>query len=234
MYKILAKVLANRLKQVLPSVIDEKQSAFLEGRNMLNSVLVVNEVIDEVKRMKKPIIFFKVDFEKAYDSVSWEYLIYMLQRLGFNHKWIGWIRECLNTAFLSVLVNGSPTDEFPMRRGLRQGDPLAPFLFTIVAEGLSGLMREAEKHNRFNSVKVGQNQVEVSLVQYADDTMFFGEASLQNVFLIKSLIRCFEVVSGLKVNFFKSKFGSIYVDQALVEDFAHLLIVHFYLFRFLI
>lgn len=221
MYKILAKVLANRVKQVLPSVIDEKQSAFLEGRNMLNSVLVVNKVIDEARRMKKPIIFFKVDFEKAYDSVSWEYLLYMLQRLGFNPKWIGWIRECLNTACLSVLVNDSPIDEFPMRRGLRQGDPLAPFLFTIVVEGLSGLMREAEKHKRFNSVKVGHSQVEVSLVQYADDTMIFGEASLQNVFLI--IIRCFEVVSGLKVNFFKSKFGSICVDQALVEDFAHLL-----------
>nr|KYP47048.1 Transposon TX1 uncharacterized [Cajanus cajan] len=186
---------------------------------MLHSVLVVSEVIDEAKRMKKPIIFFKVDFEKAYDSVSWEYLLYMLERLGFNPKWIGWIRECLNTARLSVLVNSSPTDEFPMGRGLRQGDPLAPFLFTIVAEGLSGLMREVVKHKRFNSVKVGHNQVEVSLVQYADDTMFFGEASLQNVFMIKSLIRCFEVVSGL----IKSKFGSICVDQALVEDFAHLL-----------
>nr|KYP35452.1 Transposon TX1 uncharacterized [Cajanus cajan] len=127
MYKILAKVLANRVKQVLPSVIDERrQSALLEGRNMLYSVLVVNEVIDEAKRMKKPIIFFKVDFEKAHDSVSWEYLLYMLERLGFNPKWIGWIRECLNIARLSVLVNGSPTSEFPMGRGLRQGDPLAP------------------------------------------------------------------------------------------------------------
>nr|KYP51642.1 Transposon TX1 uncharacterized [Cajanus cajan] len=136
MYKILSKVLANRIKRVLLSIIDERQSAFLEGR---------------------------------------------------------------------------------------QGDPLAPFLFTVVAEGLTGLMREAEKCKIFTGVSVGKEQVKISITQYADDTMFFGEASQENVIAIKGLLRCFELVSGLKVNFSKSKFSAIGIDIPLAESYAHLL-----------
>nr|KYP57260.1 Transposon TX1 uncharacterized [Cajanus cajan] len=142
LYKILAKILANRLKKVLPSVIDDRQSAFLEGTNLLQSVVIANETLDEVKKEKKSCTFFKVDYEKAYDSVNWEFLLYMLRRLGFDTKWIQWIRACLESAHVSVLINGSPSEEFKMSRGLRQGDPLSPFLFTIVVEGLTGLMRE--------------------------------------------------------------------------------------------
>ena len=88
MYKIVAKLLAKRLKRVLPTIINEAQSAFIEGRHLLQSVLIANEVIDEAKRSTKPCCIFKVDFEKAYDSVSWDFLIYMLNRSGFNSKWI--------------------------------------------------------------------------------------------------------------------------------------------------
>nr|KYP65910.1 Transposon TX1 uncharacterized [Cajanus cajan] len=112
MYKILSKVLANRLKRVLPSVIDERQSAFIGGRNILHSALVVNEVVDEAKRLNKPTLFFKVDYEKAYDSVCWTYLLYMLRRLGFNNLWVSWISECLMSSRVSVLVNGSPSEIF--------------------------------------------------------------------------------------------------------------------------
>ena len=88
MYKIVAKLLANRLKKVLPSIIEERQSAFIQGRHMLHSVLIANEVVDEAKRSQKPCMMFKVDYEKAYDSVSWNFLIYMLRRMGFCSKWI--------------------------------------------------------------------------------------------------------------------------------------------------
>ena len=82
-YKIVAKILANRLKNVMPFIIHERQSTFLEGRHMLHSVLIANEVVDEAKRYQKPCLVFKVDYEKAYDSVSWGFLIYMLKRMGF-------------------------------------------------------------------------------------------------------------------------------------------------------
>jgi len=88
MYKIVAKLLANRLKKIMPILIDERQSAFIEGRHLLQSVLIANEVVEEAKRSKKTCLVFKVDYEKAYDSVSWDFLVYMLRRMGFCDKWI--------------------------------------------------------------------------------------------------------------------------------------------------
>jgi len=109
LYKIISKVLSLYLKKVICKVIDVRQSTFLEGRGLLDSVLVVNEVLEEYKRKRKSCVFFKGDYEKAYNSVSWEFIYYMLWRLGFCDQWIRWIKGCLEFASVSVLVNGSPT-----------------------------------------------------------------------------------------------------------------------------
>ena len=118
MYKIVAKLLANRIRKVMAAIIDETQFAFIQGRHLLQSVLITNEVIDEARRSHNPCLIFKVDFEKAYDIVSWEFLLYMLKRLGFNSQWIKWIEGCIKSASMSVLVNGSPTNEFLPERGI--------------------------------------------------------------------------------------------------------------------
>ena len=176
-YKVIAKVLANRLSKVMNHPIDERQSAFVKGRQLLHAVLIANEVVEEARRGKRPCLLFKADFEKSYDSVSWHFLFYMMRRMGFQEKWIGWIKECLSSASISILVNGSPTDEFKPQRGLRQGDPLAPFLFNLVAEGLTGMMREAVSKNLYHSFLVGKKKIPVNMLQFADDTIFFGELS---------------------------------------------------------
>lgn len=93
--------------------------------------------------------------------------------MGFPAKWIQWIEGCLKSASISVLINGSPSSEFFPQRGLRQGDPLAPFLFNIVAEALTGLVREAVNKNLFRGFTVGSSNVDISILQYADDTIFF-------------------------------------------------------------
>ena len=108
-YKIVAKLLANKMKKVMPDIIDKRQSAFIGGRHLLHSVLIANEAEEEVKRCQKPSMVFKVDYERAYDFVSWDFLSYMMRRLGFCPKWIHWIEGCLNSASVSILVNGSPT-----------------------------------------------------------------------------------------------------------------------------
>ena len=128
-------------------------------------------------------------------------------RMDFSPKWIKWIEECVKSASISVLVNGSPTAEFLPQRGLRQGDPLTPFLFNIVAEGLNGLMRRAVEENLYKPYLVGANGVPISILQYADDTIFFGEAAKENVEAIKVILRSFELVSNLRINFAKSCFG---------------------------
>lgn len=115
---------------------------------------------------------FKVDYKKAYDLVSWDFLIYMLWWLGFCPKWIQWVEGCLRSASISVLVNGSPSAEFIPQRGLRQGNLLTPLLFNIVAEVLNGLMRKLVEKNLFRGFSVGTNNVEISISQYANDTIF--------------------------------------------------------------
>ena len=84
----MAKLLANRLKKVMPFIIDKRQSAFIEGRHLLHSAVIANEVVEEARRGQKLCIVFKVDYEKAYDSVSWDFLLYLLRRMGFHSKWI--------------------------------------------------------------------------------------------------------------------------------------------------
>ena len=220
MYKIVAKLLANRLKKVMPIIIDECQSAFIEGRHLLQSAVIANEVMEKANKSQKPCLVFKVDCEKAYDSISWDFLVYMLRRLGFCAKWIQWIMGCLKSVSVSVLVNGSPSAEFSPQRGLRQGDPLTPFLFNIVAEALNGLVREAIKRNLYRGFLVGSNRVDVSILQYADDTIFFGETSQENVRAIKAFLRIFELASGLKINFAKSCFDAFGMPERWKSDAA--------------
>ena len=124
---------------------------------------------------------------------------------------------------LSILVNGRPSAEFIPQRGLRQGDPLAPLLFNIVAEGLNGLMRQAVEKSIFRGYPVGSQEVSISLLQYADDTIFFGEASMENIKAIKSILRTFELASGLKINFAKSSFGSIGMSESWKRNAADFL-----------
>ncbi|GLT47337.1 hypothetical protein SLA2020_210420 [Shorea laevis] len=101
-YKLLAKVLANRLKLVMPEIISETQSAFLGGRQLVDGVLALNEIVDEVKKSKQQAFVFKVDFEKAYDCVDWSFLDWMMKQFGFGTRWRGWIKECLSIAKVSV------------------------------------------------------------------------------------------------------------------------------------
>ncbi|GKV33229.1 hypothetical protein SLEP1_g41758 [Rubroshorea leprosula] len=190
-YKLLAKVLANRLKMVMSQIISNTQSAFVGGRQLVDGVLVLNEVVEEVKRRKHQAFIFKADFEKAYDCVDWSFLDWMMNRFGFGVRWRGWIKECLSTARISVLVNGSPTEEFRMGKGLRQGDPLSPFLFLMIAEGLHGLVKKAELEGLLHGIDVGSKGLNISLLQFADDTLISGKANGENIFTVKTILREF-------------------------------------------
>jgi len=133
------------------------------------------EVIEFVRKSEKECLIFKVDFEKAYDSICWRFLEYMMKRFGFSVRWCRSIRACVCCGSLSVLVNGCSTEEINIHRGLKQGDPLAPFLFLLVVEGLSGLVRSTEARGLYHGFKVGNLGISISRLQYADDTLFLGK-----------------------------------------------------------
>ncbi|GKU89877.1 hypothetical protein SLEP1_g3954 [Rubroshorea leprosula] len=197
LYKIVAKLLTNRLYSVIADIIGEHQLAFIEGRHLCVGVVTANEIIDEAKRKKKKSFVFKVDFEKAFDKVNWNFLDYMMMRLGFTKIWRKWIMECLQTSLLSVLVNGSPSKQFPVSRGLKQGDPLSPFLFLIVAEGLNKIINTAIDRGLYEGIKVGNSGMRCSHIQFADDTIIFGEAFEKNIQVVKCIMRAFELASVL-------------------------------------
>lgn len=171
LYKIIAKMLVTRLKGVLPTIIAPNQFAFLSKRFMLDGVAIINEVTDFAKKSKRPCLIFKVDFAKAYDSINWSFLEYMIGRFGMNQRWKSWIKECIFKGDLSVLINGSPSKEVKIQKGLKQGDPPAPFLFLMVAEGLTGMMSNVVSAGLFKGFKVGIDGEEVSILQYVVDTL---------------------------------------------------------------
>jgi hypothetical protein len=189
----------------------------------VDGVVVVNEIVDFAKKSGKECIILKVDFEKAYDSVDWGFLEYMLRRLNFGEKWIGWMKACVFAGNLSVLVNGCPTKEINIKRGLKQEDPLAPFLFLLVAEGFAGLMRSAVEKDLFKGFSVGSEGLVISHLQYADDTLCIGEATTENLWTLKAILRGFELASGLKVNFRKSCLIGVNVHNSFMESACNFL-----------
>ena len=199
-YKILAKVLANRLRDVIDKVIGPNQFSFIKGRQILDCSLVANEVIDEIEKKRTGGLIFKVDFEKAYDSVDWSFMDSIMAKMGFGVRWRKWINACVSTASLSVLINGTPSRQFRATRGIRQGCPLSPFLFNIVAEALSSLIYSAVSSNLFKGIKVGSEAVMVSHLQFADNTIIFCEPDLGQILNMKRVLRCYQVMSGLNIN----------------------------------
>ena len=137
--------------------------------------MITNEVCTWAKKSKHKIFMFKVDFDKAFDSINWRFLDSMMLQLGFGDKWRFWIRGCLSSAKASVILNGSATKEFPLSRGVRQGDPLSPFLFIIAMEGLNVVMKAASQQSLFHGINIPNGGPHLSHLFYADDALFMGE-----------------------------------------------------------
>ncbi|XP_071687780.1 uncharacterized protein [Rutidosis leptorrhynchoides] len=203
-YKIIAKILASRLVKVIDKIISKEQTAFIRGRQILDGPLILNETIDWYKKCKKKLMIMKIDFEKAYDTVSWDFLQYMLRVLRFGDVRRSWIRMCLHSARTSILINGSPTNEFEVRRGLRQGDPLNPFLFLIVMEGLHLCLKDKIESGSIRGATVSNSPIHLSHLLYADDAIFIADWNRESV-----------------INFDKSLLYGFGVEDTILEDFAN-------------
>ncbi|XP_071695543.1 uncharacterized mitochondrial protein AtMg01250-like [Rutidosis leptorrhynchoides] len=166
---------------------------------------------------------FKVDFEKVFDSLNWDFLLKVMKCMDFGCKWIKWIFSCLKSGSISILVNGSPINEFKLGRGVRQGDPLSPFLFILAAEGMNILTKAALEKGLFKGIEVGRDNIPISHLQYADDTIFFGEWSRLNALNLMKTLKSFELASGLKVNFQKSCVYGAGVNHSDLNSFATLM-----------
>ncbi|KAK1292074.1 hypothetical protein QJS10_CPB17g00140 [Acorus calamus] len=173
-YLIVAKVLANRLKRVCGAIIDENQSAFLPGRSLQEGFVLTQELLACLHKDKRSGVMLKLDFSKAYDNVEWNFLLHVLELHGFNTQWQHMIKHCIGTAKASVLINGEPAGYFPINRGLRQGDPLSPALFAMVANVFSRICSKAAVEGWLVGLPCSIGGTRLTHLQYADDTMIFA------------------------------------------------------------
>nr|GEV62169.1 RNA-directed DNA polymerase, eukaryota, reverse transcriptase zinc-binding domain protein [Tanacetum cinerariifolium] len=141
----------------------------------------------------------------------------ILNRFGFGAKWCGWIQECLRSSRVSVLVNGSSTEEFKFYKGLKQGDKLSPFLFILVIESLHLPFKRVEDAGMFNGIKFNSSMT-LSHMFYANDAIFMGQWSKRNIDTLMYMLKCFERASGLSINFSKSKLMGLAVSIEKVEE----------------
>ncbi|KAJ0585981.1 putative RNA-directed DNA polymerase [Helianthus annuus] len=221
--KIISKVLAIRMKNVLNSVVSCSQSAFISGRNIIDGPLIINEIVGWAKKAKKEMFIFKADIEKAYDTLNWKFLISILAHMGFPPKWRNWVMGILFTGRGSILVNGAPTGEFQYKRGLRQGDPLSPFLFIVAMEALHVMMTKAKEEGIFSGVKLPGENLMITHLLYADDSIFVGEWEENNMKNLKRILRCFNLISGLKINPSKSQLFGVGLEEEEITMMAETL-----------
>ena len=140
--------------------------------------------MDSILRKKKSELLCKLDIEKAYEHISWDFLFQILERMGFDKKWISWIKWCISTTTFSVLFNGSPMGFFRSSRGLRHGDPLSPYLFVIGMEALSGLLKRAVEDNFISGCKFvgkGGGELIISHLLYVDGIVLLCNANLEQL-----------------------------------------------------
>ncbi|XP_021971305.1 uncharacterized mitochondrial protein AtMg01250-like [Helianthus annuus] len=175
--------------------------------------------MDWLKKRKKKAFLLKIDFEKAYDNVNWHFLLSMMSQMGFPEKWCTWVKGIFASSRASILVNGSPTFQFNSEKGLRQGDPLSPFLFLIVMECLSWMLDKAKSIGEHRGISWSANDMNINHIFYADDALIMGEWSRSNLQCTARILRVFYLCSGLRINLHKSNLiysGSVRIMRRLI------------------
>ena len=184
-------------------MIDESQSAFVPGRLITDNVLAAFETmhcIDQRRKGKEALMALKLDMSKAYDRVEWGFLEAMMRRLGFHDRWVSLMMMCVTSVNYSVLINGVPKGNIIPSRGLRQGDPISPYLFLLCAEGLTAMLKKEEALGNIKGVAVCRGAPRISHLLFADDSIVFCRASLDEANRVMKVLEEYERDSGQRLN----------------------------------
>ncbi|KAL5553661.1 hypothetical protein UlMin_041062 [Ulmus minor] len=226
LYKITSKMLATRMRSVMDSIISEEQSAFIPGRLISDNAIIGFECLHALKRRrskKKGFLALKLDMAKAYDRVEWSFIREVMKKLGFSEGWIKKIMDCVTSVYYSLLINGEKVGYIRPSRGLRQGDPLSPYLFLLCAEGLSSLIHTFERTGQLQGMRCGTNGPTISHLFFADDSLLFVEATPTSCYAIKEILLKYEKASGQLVNYSKS--AVCFVPSISEEDIGRMVAI---------
>ncbi|GJS60553.1 hypothetical protein Tco_0655337 [Tanacetum coccineum] len=198
LFKCISKIIANRIKHGLKTIVSPNQSAFVPGRSITDNILLTQELMHNYHLDRgSPRCAFKVDIQKAYDTVDWSFLRMVLLGFGFHDKMVNWIMECVTTTSYSICINGTLHGYFKGKRGLRQGDPLSPYLFTLVMEVLTlMLQRKVQLSDGFTYHRFCSKMELINLC-FADDLFLFAYGDVESASVIKEALDEFKVASGL-------------------------------------
>jgi hypothetical protein len=220
--KLFSKLIANRLRPKMESLVSKNQSAFIKGRNLHNNFLLVRQLASKINTRKEPGVLVKLVLARAFDSLSWAVLFEVLQQLGFPARVLRWIAIVLRTATTRVFVNGVPRARIRHARGLCQGDPLSPLLFVIAMEVTTLLLCKAFELGMLSPIGNCSAAQRVSI--YADNVVIFVKPTVQDIVAVRELLQILGEASGLKVNYRKTSATLIRAgepEEELVKQLLH-------------
>ena len=199
-YKLASSVIANRIKTVLDSLIHEDQKGFMSGRFIGENIKLIYDILFETKQQEIPGLILSIDFEKAFDTVSWKFIDKVLTYFNFGPSIKSWIHLFQSDSESCIIQNGFLSDFLKLKRGCRQGDPISPYIFILCAEILGKMIRKNEK---LKGITI--NSKEFRLSQYTDDMQIFLNGTEESLRETLSVLDMFYHMSGLKINIEKTR-----------------------------
>ena len=225
-YKVVTKIIVARLRPYLDKLISHLQAAFVPGRKGVDSAIIMQEIIHslERKRGRMGYMALKIDLEKAYDKLEWNFIREALLRANLPADLIDIIMSCVFSVSTSILFNDEATDPIFPSRGIRQGDPLSPYLFILCMDFLDQLIEEKCNDNLWYPVKASQSGPVFSHLMFADDVLFFARVDGTNCLTIRDVLDEFCLLSGQTLSEAKSRvYFSLNVDRDTRESLCDIL-----------
>eukprot|EP00253_Pinus_taeda_P011936 PITA_11936 len=222
-YKILAKLMANRIKPLLQKLITPAQEGFVKGRHILENVIQVQEALHSIQLRREQGMLIKLDMCNTFDRVNRSFLYRVLSAFGFNQKFIDIIKACLEKIWIAPMINGRPANFFLASRGLRQGCPLSPFLYILMVDSLSRKLTMEKQKGRIPGIRIEKGIEPMNHALFADDSLLLGGASPRIASAFKSILQKFCSITGALVSEKKSAVYGWNTDQQTIRKIAEYL-----------
>ncbi|KAM2306134.1 hypothetical protein ACFXTH_025611 [Malus domestica] len=235
LYKIGAKVITNRLKGMMSMITSTNQSVFMPRRLILDNSLVAVEIghyLRNKRNGREGSFALKLDLSKAYDRVKWCFLEAIMVKLGFDTDWIKMVMACIKSVSYSFLINGQPSGYLIPSRGLRQGDPLSPYLFDLCVEGLSALIIQNEQLRQLSGIRLCKEASTIHHLLFDDDSFLFGRVNVDECAMIQHILDIYSQASSQSVNFGQSSVvfsaNVLQYDQQMLAGFLSVSLVEWH------